>query len=203
MIGVSSRLEWRRAIYNDGMKISLIDIGSNLTHESFTADRDAVMARALEAGVRRQVVTGADLPSSRQAAALAAAASGRAVEHRRRPPPSCADLRCRRSARNCASCCACRRSLRSANAASTIFAISRRPTRSARPSSRSWRSRPRSRKPVFLHQRDAHGDFAAILQGVSRRPGRRRRALLHRRRGGIGGLPGARSLHRRDRLGER
>src|SRR5882672_2631153 len=56
-----------------GMKISLIDIGSNLTHDSFAADRDAVMARALEAGVRYQIVTGADMASSRQAAALAAA----------------------------------------------------------------------------------------------------------------------------------
>jgi len=41
------------------MKISLIDIGSNLTHDSFAPDRDAVMARALAAGVRRQIVTGA------------------------------------------------------------------------------------------------------------------------------------------------
>jgi TatD DNase family protein len=55
------------------MKISLIDIGSNLTHDSFAPDRDAVIARALEAGVRRQVVTGADLTSSGHAAALAAA----------------------------------------------------------------------------------------------------------------------------------
>ena len=30
--------------------LDLIDIGSNLTHDSFAADRDAVMARALEAG---------------------------------------------------------------------------------------------------------------------------------------------------------
>ena len=55
------------------MKISLIDIGSNLTHDSFAADRDAVLARALEAGVGRQVVTGADAASSGSAAALAAA----------------------------------------------------------------------------------------------------------------------------------
>jgi len=54
------------------MKISLIDIGSNLTHDSFAQDRDAVVTRALEAGVRRQVVTGADLASSIEAAALAA-----------------------------------------------------------------------------------------------------------------------------------
>src|SRR3981189_1553802 len=54
------------------LSLDLIDIGSNLTHDSFAADRDDVMARALQAGVRRQVVTGADLESSRQAAALAA-----------------------------------------------------------------------------------------------------------------------------------
>src|ERR1700728_3344727 len=58
------------------MKISLIDIGSNLTHDSFAGDRDAVMGRALEAGVRRQVVTGADMESSSQAASLAAAHPG-------------------------------------------------------------------------------------------------------------------------------
>jgi TatD DNase family protein len=54
------------------LALDLIDIGSNLTHESFAADRDAVMARALQAGVRRQIITGADLASSHQAAALAA-----------------------------------------------------------------------------------------------------------------------------------
>jgi TatD DNase family protein len=52
--------------------LDLIDIGSNLTHDSFTADRDAVMARAVQAGVRRQIITGADLAGSHQAAALAA-----------------------------------------------------------------------------------------------------------------------------------
>jgi TatD DNase family protein len=51
----------------------LIDIGANLTHESFSADREEVIARAGEAGVTRQVVTGADLASSRAAAAMAGA----------------------------------------------------------------------------------------------------------------------------------
>jgi TatD DNase family protein len=55
------------------LNLDLIDIGSNLTHESFASDRDAVMARALQAGVRRQIITGADLISSLQAATLAAA----------------------------------------------------------------------------------------------------------------------------------
>jgi TatD DNase family protein len=53
------------------LSLDLIDIGSNLTHASFDADRDAVMSRALQAGVRRQIVTGADLASSRSAALLA------------------------------------------------------------------------------------------------------------------------------------
>lgn len=53
--------------------MELIDIGANLTHESFAVDRDQVIARAVSAGVRRQIVTGADLPSSREAAMLAAA----------------------------------------------------------------------------------------------------------------------------------
>jgi TatD DNase family protein len=55
----------------------LTDIGSNLTHDSFDADRDEVIANAAQAGVTRQVVTGADLAGSRQAAALAAAHPGR------------------------------------------------------------------------------------------------------------------------------
>jgi TatD DNase family protein len=53
--------------------MELIDIGSNLTHESFSADRAEVIERAAAAGVTRQIVTGADLASSRAASALAAA----------------------------------------------------------------------------------------------------------------------------------
>lgn len=55
------------------MTLDLIDIGSNLTHESFAADRALVIARATQAGIRRQIVTGADLASSHAAATLAAA----------------------------------------------------------------------------------------------------------------------------------
>jgi TatD DNase family protein len=51
--------------------MDLIDIGANLTHSSFDSDIDAVMQRALDAGVKRMIVTGADLAGSRAAAALA------------------------------------------------------------------------------------------------------------------------------------
>ena len=68
--------DYNRRDYNDRMNLTLVDIGSNLTHDSFAGDRDAVMARAFEAGVRAQVVTGTDQVSSAQAAALAAAHPG-------------------------------------------------------------------------------------------------------------------------------
>ena len=42
-----------------------IDIGANLTHESFEADREAMLARAASHGVVQMIVTGASVASSR------------------------------------------------------------------------------------------------------------------------------------------
>ena len=145
------------------MKISLIDIGSNLTHDSFARDRDAVMARALAAGVGRQVVTGADMASSGQAAALAAAhpalLSSTAGVH----PHHAQSFDAARRAELCdllslpqvvavGECGLdyCRNlsppeAQRAAFAAQLQIAVA-------------------ARKPVFLHQRDAHADFVAILK---------------------------------------
>ena len=49
----------------------LIDIGANLSHDSFDHDRDAVIQAADEAGVSRMILTGASVKGSRQALALA------------------------------------------------------------------------------------------------------------------------------------
>ncbi len=49
----------------------MIDIGANLTHEAFTNDRDAVLARAMEAGIEAIVLTGTSEESSHDALALA------------------------------------------------------------------------------------------------------------------------------------
>ncbi len=49
----------------------LIDIGVNLGHCRFDADRDAVIERATEAGVAAMLVTGVDLRGSEEALALA------------------------------------------------------------------------------------------------------------------------------------
>ena len=49
----------------------LIDIGVNLTHESFRRDFDAVLERARKAGVERMIVTGASRDGSEHALELA------------------------------------------------------------------------------------------------------------------------------------
>ncbi|PKF49712.1 3'-5' ssDNA/RNA exonuclease TatD [Enterovibrio nigricans] len=54
----------------------MIDIGVNLTSSRFDKDRDDVVARAKEAGISAMVLTGTDLVSSPAAAALASQYSG-------------------------------------------------------------------------------------------------------------------------------
>ena len=51
--------------------MNLVDIGVNLAHDSFDSDREAVMARARDAGVTRMIVTGSTLDSSKAAVGLA------------------------------------------------------------------------------------------------------------------------------------
>jgi TatD DNase family protein len=52
--------------------MDLIDIGLNLSHSSFAHDREAVVARAQDAGVRHMVLTGSDLEESEVVARMAA-----------------------------------------------------------------------------------------------------------------------------------
>src|ERR1041384_8071995 len=53
--------------------MELIDIGANLAHDSFDADRDAVLHRAREAGVTQIVITGSSEDSTRRAIELSRA----------------------------------------------------------------------------------------------------------------------------------
>jgi len=149
------------------MKISLIDIGSNLTHDSFAADRDTVMARAREAGVGHQVVTGADLEGSRQAAALAAAHPGLLSSTAGVHPHHAQSFDASRRAELCdllnqpqvVAVGECGldyfRNFSPPDAQRAAFAAQLEIAVAAR-------------KPVFLHQRDAHGDFAAMLKEFRR-----------------------------------
>ena len=55
---------------------SIIDIGVNLTHRSFAGDHDRVVDRAIAAGVSSMILTGTSEATSRSAQALAAARPG-------------------------------------------------------------------------------------------------------------------------------
>ena len=56
---------------------SLTDIGLNLTHDSFDADRDEVLRRAEAAGVERFIVTGTSVTHSARALELARTQPGK------------------------------------------------------------------------------------------------------------------------------
>lgn len=144
------------------MSLQLIDIGSNLTHDSFAGDRDAVMARALAAGVRRQVVTGADLAGSRQAVNLTAAYPGRLWSTAGVHPHHAQGFDASR-----------REELKELLGLSNVVAVGECGLDyfrdfSPRDSQRAafiaqLEIAAATSKPVFLHQRDAHRDFIAIL----------------------------------------
>jgi TatD DNase family protein len=61
------------------MTLDLIDIGANLTHDSFDDDRDEVIRRANDAGVNRFIVTGSSVDDSQAAVALAETMPGTVV----------------------------------------------------------------------------------------------------------------------------
>ena len=67
-----------------------------------------------------------------------------------------------------------------ANVASTTFAISHLEPSSNGPLPNSSKLAAEARLPVFLHQRDAHQDFVAILRGAAAAASGRSGSLLHR-----------------------
>jgi TatD DNase family protein len=150
------------------LDLDLIDIGSNLTHDSFAADRDAVMARALQAGVLRQVITGADLASSHQAAALAARHRSRlwstagvhphhAQSFSHEQHPELIELLRLKQVVAVGEC------------GLDYFRNLSPPYVQRQAFIAQLEIAAEIRKPVFLHQRDAHGDFAAILRDFAGR----------------------------------
>jgi TatD DNase family protein len=155
--------------------VRLVDIGANLTHRSFRADLAEVIARAEAAGVGTMIVTGTDERASREAAALAAARP-RALRSTAGVHPH--------DAKSC-----------SARTIDALRDLARSPAVvaigecgldydrdfSPRPVQRAWFEAQLElaiglEKPVFLHERSAHDDFAAI---VARFRPRLARAVVH------------------------
>ncbi|MBM4197648.1 MAG: hydrolase TatD [Gammaproteobacteria bacterium] len=140
----------------------LVDIGANLAHESFDQDRDEVIARARAAGVRRLIVTGSTVASSLAAAALAHRLPGCIYATAGVHPHHATDFGPDAAA-----------ALVELATRSGVVAIGEcgldyyrnfSPARAQRLAfERQLSLAATTGKPVFLHQRDAHEDFVAIL----------------------------------------
>jgi TatD DNase family protein len=143
--------------------MQLIDIGANLGHESFQHDFDAMLARAQDHGVERMVVTGASADGSRHALALAHAHAGRLFATAGVHPHHAVDFDdatetlLRELARDPAVRAVGETGLdynRNYSPRDVQLAVFERQLRIA----------AELGKPLFLHQRDAHEDFIALLR---------------------------------------
>ena len=157
--------------------MQLIDIGANLGHDSFDHDRDAVLERARAAGVVQMVVTGASREGSPKALQLAREHPGFLF--------ATAGVHPHHASEYTAECDAEMRALQS-NA--DVVAVGE----CGLDYFRDFSPRPAQRrafemqlqiavdlavngmsKPLFLHQRDAHHDFMAMLRNFDGRLGPR------------------------------
>ncbi|MGH8255797.1 MAG: TatD family hydrolase [Steroidobacteraceae bacterium] len=140
-----------------------IDIGANLTHDSFDLDREQVIARAGAHGVAHIVVTGADLEDSAAAAQLAARHAGVLFATAGVHPHHAHELRVEDLPQ-----------LRALLAAPGVVAAGECgldyyrnfSPRAAQLRAFEWQLQLAADcgRPVFLHQRDAHEDFIAVLR---------------------------------------
>ncbi len=143
--------------------MDLIDIGVNLTHESFTHDLPDVLHRAARAGVHRMIVTGTSVAATDAALSLRAQYPDRLYATAGLHPHHASDFDA-----------AARESLRTLAQRPGIVAIGE----CGLDYYRNFSPREAQLKafagqlemavelqlPVFLHQRDAHADFIAVLR---------------------------------------
>ena len=150
--------------------MQLIDIGVNLTHESFDHDREAVMQRAREAGVARMIVTGASRAESPRVLELVQAHPGELF--------GTAGVHPHHASEYTAECDA---EMRALHAHPEVVAVgetgldyfrdfSPRPAQ-RRAFERQLEIAVETGKPLFLHQRDAHQDFIAVMKEFEGRLG--------------------------------
>ncbi|HZP11082.1 MAG TPA: TatD family hydrolase [Nevskiaceae bacterium] len=141
----------------------LIDIGANLAHDSFDRDREAVLQRAWDAGLEAIVITGSSRDSARRARELAHAHPGKLFATAGLHPHHATDW--------------------SSTLADDFRALAQDPAvvslgECGLDYNRNYSPHEAQRsafvaqlelatdlkKPLFLHQRDAHADFIAILR---------------------------------------
>jgi TatD DNase family protein len=165
--------------------MQLIEIGANLTHDSFDHDRDAVLQRARAAGITQLIVTGASREHSPKALALAQAHPGFLFATAGVHPHHASEYTDE-----------CDAELRALHAHAQVVAVGECGLDyfrdlSPRPAQRRAFERQlqigvdfavegiaanglavnRMGKPLFLHQRDAHADFMAMMKNFDGRLG--------------------------------
>ena len=141
----------------------LIDIGANLTHDTFDVDRDDVIQRAEEAGVKRMIFTGGSEQGSRDALLLAESYPGRMYATAGVHPHHASDYSE-----------SVHKTLTELIGHDAVVAVGEcgldyfrnfSPVEAQRHAfQRQLELAEESGLPVFLHQRDAHDDFIEILQ---------------------------------------
>ena len=150
--------------------MQLIDIGANLTHESFARDLDAVLERARAAGVVQMVVTGASREHSPMALDLARRHPGFLYATAGVHPHHAVEYTDE-----------CDAEMRALHAHPEVVAVgecgldynrdfSPRPAQ-RRAFERQLQLASENGKPLFLHQRDAHDDFLAMMKNFDGRLG--------------------------------
>ena len=150
--------------------MDLIDIGANLTHDSFDRDRDAVLQRARDAGVAKMIITGASREHSPKALALAQAHPGELFATAGVHPHHAVEYTEE-----------CDAEMRALHAHPEVVAVgecgldyfrdfSPRPSQ-RRAFERQLQLATENGKPLFLHQRDAHADFMAMMKNFDGRLG--------------------------------
>ncbi|MGE8287960.1 MAG: TatD family hydrolase [Stenotrophomonas sp.] len=150
--------------------MQLIDIGANLTHDSFERDLDAVLERARAAGVVQMVVTGASREHSPQALELARRHPGFLYATAGVHPHHASEYTDE-----------CDAEMRALHVHPEVVAVGEcgldyNRDFSPRPAQRKAFERQLqiavdTAKPLFLHQRDAHDDFIAMMKNFDGRLG--------------------------------
>ena len=145
------------------MSLDLVDIGANLTHDSFDADREEMMQRAHDAGVTRMIVTGSSVKGSLDALELARSEPGRLYSTAGIHPHHASEFDD-----------SARESLTALAAEEPVVAVGECGLdyfRNFSPREAQLEAFRRQLKiaqdtglPVFLHQRDAHDDFVEVLE---------------------------------------
>jgi TatD DNase family protein len=157
------------------MTSPLIDIGANLMHRSFDADREAVIARARDAGVRAMIITGSSERVSEKSALFAAGHPGFLYSTAGVHP---------HDAKACTPETIV--TLEALTAVDSVVAVGEcgldfNRDFSPRPVQEKWFEEQvalacRVKLPLFMHERDAHERFCEIL---GRYQGQYERAVVH------------------------